>query len=85
MTRAALVAPFGVESAAGYTANVHRSRKPTGDERANPEDQDQNNRVQQKILQSLRLSAKVFDPTLSRSLSISSAPAVFMISRARAA
>ena len=59
MTRAALLAPFGVESAACYTANVHRSRKPTGDERANPEDQDQNNRVQQKISQSSRLSASL--------------------------
>src|ERR1051325_6299809 len=45
-TRAALTAPAQVESAAGGTTNVHRSRKPTSDERTNAQDQDQDDGVQ---------------------------------------
>ena len=56
MTRAALVAPARVKSAACYTTNIHCSRKPVRDERCPAQNRDQDQRVQQKLSQSLRLS-----------------------------
>ena len=52
---AALSSPPGVESATGCTTNVHRTRKPAGDERTNAEDRDQHRGVQKKISQTLRV------------------------------
>ena len=43
-----------VESAATWTANVHRSCEPDRDERAAAQDRDQDGSVQKKILQLLR-------------------------------
>lgn len=60
MTRAALVAPSRIKSAACYASNVHRPRKPTRDERARPKDADQDQCVQQEISQSLRLSLNLW-------------------------
>src|SRR5688572_14282130 len=56
LTRAALFATSRVKSAACYTTNVHCSRKPTRDERARSQNSNQNQRVQQEVSQSMRLS-----------------------------
>lgn len=53
LTRAALTTPSGVESAAGDTADIHRPRKPTCDERTNAKDRDQDGGVQKKVSQTL--------------------------------
>jgi len=51
LTRTALLTPACVKSAACCTTNVHRSRKPTGDERTHAQDPDQDGCVQKKISQ----------------------------------
>jgi hypothetical protein len=56
MTRAALLAPSRVKSAACYTTNIHRMRKPVRDERGPSQDSDEDQGVQQEISQSVRLS-----------------------------
>jgi hypothetical protein len=56
MARAALLAPSRVESAACYTTNVHRTRKPVRDERGPAKNCDEDQCVQQKIFQPVRLS-----------------------------
>jgi hypothetical protein len=56
LTRAALVATSRIQSAACYTTNIHRTGKPVSDERGPAQDQDQDEGVQQKVSQSVRLS-----------------------------
>ena len=53
---AALTSPSRVESAACCTTNIHRSREPTGDERTNAQNPDQDGSVQKKIFQTYGFS-----------------------------
>lgn len=52
-TRTALRAPARVQSATAQATNVHRARKPAGDDRAQPEYRDQHQQVQEHIFQAL--------------------------------
>jgi len=55
ITRTALPAPSRIESAACCATNIHRTRKPTRDERTNAQYPDQDGGVQKKIFQPLRI------------------------------
>jgi hypothetical protein len=51
LARTALSPPPSIESAACCATNVHRTRKPTRDERTNAQNPDQDGGVQKKISQ----------------------------------
>ena len=56
---AALSASPRIKSAACFTPNIHCASKPTGDERTCPKNSDQDNDVQEKVPQTLRISNNV--------------------------
>ncbi len=57
--RTALRAPSCVKSAATQAPGIHSAREPAGDERAQSQDCQQHQQVQQKILQALYFSRAV--------------------------